>query len=87
MNLNNKNKAFFISHCDAPDCDLGYLSYYCPKCKKYNEDTDVWWEEDNIYRGSTSIIQCEHCNQKLVVKQERDSSNENLSNTVVEITN
>jgi predicted RNA-binding Zn-ribbon protein involved in translation (DUF1610 family) len=63
-----KGEAYFIGHCDLPDCDLGTFEYVCPECGKYVIDYENWWEEDKIYRGITVSFKCPECGEELIVE-------------------
>lgn len=67
----NKTEAYFIPHCDGVDdipCDLGVFQYTCPHCNETVSDYDIWWEEDDIWRGNPASFNCEKCNEMLTVE-------------------
>jgi hypothetical protein len=63
-----KTKAYFIQHCDHPNCDLGSFAYTCPYCDKVIDDYKIWWKEDEIYKGNSHNFNCKNCEKELVVK-------------------
>jgi len=65
-------EANFIRHCDHTMCDLGRFVYECPKCMDIVADFEIWWLEDEIYRGRTYEFECINCHEKLNVSYNRD---------------
>lgn len=66
-------EAHFIEHCDEPGCDLGTFEYICPVCGKYNVDYEIWWEEDNIWRGNKFSFKCPVCEKDLTVEWDTEN--------------
>ena len=63
-----KTQAYFIPHCDNnTDCDLGAFWYTCPHCGKRMDDYEIWWKEDDIWKGKEYAFQCEECKTELIV--------------------
>jgi len=65
--LKDENTRIFIPHCDFDGCDLGTFTYTCPKCGKIIDDYEIWWKDDEIYRGQPCVFECEHCKASLMV--------------------
>jgi len=64
-----RTEAYFIPHCeDNPECDLGSFWYKCPNCGKSTDDYEIWWEEDDIWKGRPFNFQCPYCETALIVK-------------------
>jgi len=40
----------------------------CPECGKYNIDYEVWWKEDEIWKGNKFGFKCPICGKKLIVE-------------------
>ncbi len=60
-------EAEWTPHCDAPDCDLGTLTYECPACHFLGSEYDAWFEQNDIFGGAKFEFACEHCAAKLCV--------------------
>lgn len=54
----SKTQAYFIGHCDEPECDLGAFHSTCPSCGLTDVDYDIWWEQDSIITGTPHIFEC-----------------------------
>lgn len=65
-------EAWFIEHCDEPNCCLGSFDYECPCCGHKETDYDIWWEKDNIYGGKNHEFECGGCKKKLVVSWDKE---------------
>ena len=63
-----KQKAYFIQHCDDPDCTLGTLEFDCPKCNKHNVNYDNYYDDDKLYKGEIVELNCEHCDSELYIE-------------------
>lgn len=61
-------EAYFINHCDLPECDLGTFEYKCPECKKYVIDYEIWWKQDEIWDGKKLNFKCPECGEELIVE-------------------
>ncbi|MFA5152765.1 MAG: hypothetical protein WC554_09415 [Clostridia bacterium] len=61
-------EAYFIQHCDFPGCDLGTFEYTCPECGKYVIDYEIWWEENEIWKGKKVHFKCHECRKELFVE-------------------
>lgn len=61
----------FVSHCDEPSCDLGYVEYACPACGRPGADYgDCWFERDRLWAREVEGVDfaCEHCEAPLVMR-------------------
>ena len=66
-------EAYFIQHCDEVGCDLGTFEYRCPKCGICHVDYEIWWEEDNIWKGKKVSFPCPSCGNVLVVEYDKNN--------------
>lgn len=78
-----KTEAYFIGHCDEPGCDLGSFDYTCPSCNKDSSDYDVWWKEDEIYKGTPELFKCQKCLVELKVTYDQEENE--MIVTIVEL--
>ena len=67
-----KGEAYFIEHCDLPNCDLGTFEYVCPECGRHVVDYEVWWKEDDIWKGEIVPFKCLMCGKELFVEWDKD---------------
>lgn len=63
----NYTEAYFIDHCEG-GCGLGRFQYECPRCSAVEDDFEIWFNEDDIYKGEIVFFKCENCNHELYVK-------------------
>lgn len=63
----NCTEAYFIDHCEG-GCGLGRFQYECPRCSAIEDDFEVWFKGDEIYKGETVFFKCENCGCELYVK-------------------
>lgn len=66
-------EAYFFEHCDEPGCDLGTFEYVCPECKGFTIDYEVWWKEDDIWKGEVVKFKCEKCGAELTVEWDKEN--------------
>lgn len=62
------NKAYFIQHCDDPDCSLGTLEFDCPNCNEHNVNYENFYDDDKLYRNELIDLNCEHCDSRLTIR-------------------
>ena len=79
-------QAYFIQHCDLPECDLGTFEYVCPKCEKYIIDYEIWWKEDNIWKGEEVNFQCPECGELLTVEWGKNNNQYNVKKCLFTLT-
>ena len=64
-----KTEGYFINHCEdengAP-CGLGSFNYECPECGKWSDDYDIWYKDDDLYKGEKIEFKCEKCKVDLI---------------------
>lgn len=66
-------EAHFIQHCDFPSCDLGTFEYVCPGCLKHIVDYEIWWDEDDIWKGKKISFKCPECGEELFVEWDMEN--------------
>ena len=67
-----RTQAYFIEHCNFENCDLGTFTYTCPHCKKSMDDYEIWWKEDEIWKGQPFNFICPYCETALMVSHDRE---------------
>jgi predicted RNA-binding Zn-ribbon protein involved in translation (DUF1610 family) len=66
-------EAHFFEHCDLPGCDLGTFEYVCPVCGKHIIDYEIWWKEDDIWKGNKFSFKCPDCDNDLIVEVDTEN--------------
>jgi len=65
-----RTQGYFIPHCDFEYCDLGAFTYICPRCRRSMDDYEIWWKEDEIWKGQPFNFTCPSCQTDLMVSHD-----------------
>jgi hypothetical protein len=68
-----RTEAYYISHCDEYNCDMGKFEYTCPACGRLDHNYDTLWSEhDSILEGEIVDFLCEYCKVPLKIYYDKE---------------